>query len=46
MEDRKRQDILLELDKLIEIMSVLRGPDGCPWDKKQDYHSIKENIIE
>src|SRR6056297_3025614 len=27
-------------------MSVLRGPDGCPWDKKQDYYSIKENIIE
>lgn len=27
-------------------MAVLRGPDGCPWDKKQDYYSIKENIIE
>lgn len=46
MEERKRKDILFELDKLIEIMSVLRGPDGCPWDKKQNYYSIKENIIE
>src|SRR6056297_1262630 len=27
-------------------MAVLRGPNGCPWDKKQDYYSIKENIIE
>ncbi|OEG63577.1 MAG: nucleoside triphosphate pyrophosphohydrolase [Halanaerobium sp. MDAL1] len=27
-------------------MAVLRGPGGCPWDKKQDYYSIKENIIE
>ena len=46
MDVRKRKSILNELDKLIEIMAVLRGPDGCPWDKKQDYHSIKENIIE
>jgi MazG family protein len=43
---RKRKSILEELDKLIEVMAVLRGPDGCPWDKKQDYYSIKENIIE
>lgn len=27
-------------------MAVLRGPDGCPWDRKQDYYSIKGNIIE
>ena len=46
MDARKRKSILAELDKLIEVMAVLRGPDGCPWDKKQDYHSIKENIIE
>ena len=46
MDVRKRKSILEELDKLIEVMSVLRGPNGCPWDKKQDYHSIKENIIE
>ena len=46
MDAEKRKTILEELDKLIEVMSVLRGPDGCPWDKKQDYYSIKENIIE
>lgn len=46
MDVRKRKSILEELDKLIEVMAVLRGPDGCPWDKKQDYYSIKENIIE
>ncbi len=46
MDARKRKSILDELDKLIEVMSILRGPDGCPWDKKQDYYSIKENIIE
>lgn len=46
MKEEKRKEILIELEKLIEIMSVLRGPDGCPWDRKQDYYSIKENIIE
>lgn len=46
MDAGKRKSILKELDKLIKVMSVLRGPDGCPWDKKQDYYSIKENIIE
>jgi len=46
LDARKRESILEELDKLIKVMSVLRGPDGCPWDKKQDYYSIKENIIE
>jgi len=46
LDAEKRDDILKELDKLIEVMAILRGPDGCPWDKKQDYYSIKENIIE
>jgi MazG family protein len=46
LDSRNRKLILEELDKLIEVMSVLRGPDGCPWDKKQDYYSIKANIIE
>jgi tetrapyrrole methylase family protein/MazG family protein len=41
-----RNEILKELDQLIKVMAVLRGPDGCPWDRKQDYYSIKGNIIE
>lgn len=46
MEAQIKKKILTELDKLIEVMALLRGPDGCPWDKKQNYYSIKENIIE
>lgn len=46
MKEQRKKEILAELDKLIEVMAVLRGPEGCPWDKKQDYYSIKENIIE
>ena len=33
-------------DKLVEIMRVLRGPDGCPWDKEQDSFSIRGNLLE
>ncbi len=35
-----------QLQKLIKIMETLRGPDGCPWDKSQDYFSLQPYIIE
>lgn len=31
---------------LLQIMSILRGPDGCIWDREQDHHSIRNNLIE
>ncbi|WP_110926089.1 bifunctional methyltransferase/pyrophosphohydrolase YabN [Bacillus massiliglaciei] len=35
-----------EFSKLREIIRVLRGPDGCPWDKKQTHESLKKYVIE
>lgn len=35
-----------EFDKLLLIMEELRGPEGCPWDKEQDFYSLKPYIIE
>lgn len=35
-----------EFDKLLSVMKELRGPEGCPWDKKQDFYSLKPYIIE
>ena len=32
--------------ELIETMKKLRSPDGCPWDRKQDYESLRPHIIE
>jgi tetrapyrrole methylase family protein/MazG family protein len=32
--------------KLVEIIDTLRGPGGCPWDRKQDHKSLKPYIIE
>lgn len=31
---------------LEEIMSELRGPNGCDWDKKQNHETLKKYIIE
>ena len=35
-----------EFDRLVEIVKILRSPNGCPWDKAQTLESIVENIIE
>jgi tetrapyrrole methylase family protein/MazG family protein len=32
--------------KLREIIAVLRGPNGCPWDRKQTHQSLKKYLIE
>ena len=34
------------MSDLIEIMKMLRGENGCPWDKEQDHHSIRKNFLE
>ena len=31
---------------LKEIISTLRGPHGCPWDRKQTHASLKKYLIE
>lgn len=31
---------------LVELVERLRGPDGCPWDKKQTTSSIKIYLLE
>lgn len=31
---------------LVEIMKILRGRDGCPWDIEQTHKSIRNNFIE
>jgi tetrapyrrole methylase family protein/MazG family protein len=31
---------------LKEIIARLRGPDGCPWDKKQTHASLKPFLVE
>lgn len=33
-------------EHLKSIVSILRSPDGCPWDREQTHHSIRKNLIE
>jgi tetrapyrrole methylase family protein/MazG family protein len=33
-------------DELVQLMTTLRGPDGCPWDRKQTLADLKAYIIE
>ena len=32
--------------ELVEIMSRLRGENGCPWDKEQNHDSLKRYLVE
>lgn len=33
-------------DDLVRLMTRLRGPDGCPWDRKQTLPDLKAYVIE
>ncbi len=35
-----------KIEELEKIVARLRGPDGCPWDKKQTASSFKSYLIE
>jgi len=32
--------------ELVRIMARLRGPEGCPWDRKQTFDTIKAYLLE
>ncbi|MFP7300257.1 nucleoside triphosphate pyrophosphohydrolase [Neobacillus niacini] len=40
------QIMLKTFSKLREIIAVLRGPNGCPWDKEQTHETLKKYLIE
>ncbi|MCS7065957.1 MAG: MazG family protein, partial [Fimbriimonadales bacterium] len=31
---------------LVEIVAILRGPEGCPWDREQTHKSLKPYVVE
>lgn len=33
-------------DDLVQLMTTLRGPNGCPWDRKQTLPDLKPFVIE
>ena len=32
-------------DELKQVVEKLLGPEGCPWDKEQTQHSLKEMLL-
>jgi len=34
------------LEKLIEVISILRSPNGCKWDREQTHKSLRPNMLE
>jgi len=35
-----------KLHQLLDIMARLRSPDGCPWDREQNFDTIKKYTVE
>ncbi|OHD54400.1 MAG: hypothetical protein A2Y33_04465 [Spirochaetes bacterium GWF1_51_8] len=35
-----------EFDRLFEIVRTLRSENGCPWDKEQTLHTMRDSLIE
>ena len=35
-----------DMQELIEIVSILRSPDGCEWDKAQTFESMKKCLAD
>ncbi len=32
--------------EFVRVIAILRGPDGCPWDRVQTHESLRKNMIE
>ena len=41
-EEKKTHD----MSELLEIISILCGPDGCPWDKEQTHETLKKCLVD
>lgn len=35
-----------DFEDLVVLLEVLRSEEGCPWDREQDHHSIRKDLIE
>jgi uncharacterized protein YabN with tetrapyrrole methylase and pyrophosphatase domain len=42
----KRRKTRPAIQDLLAIMSRLRSPSGCPWDREQNHHSLRYHAVE
>lgn len=33
-------------DEFVRMIAILRGPEGCPWDRAQDHLSLRRHMLE
>ena len=36
------ENVKHDIKELVEIVNILRSPNGCEWDRAQDFNSMKE----
>ena len=51
IDKQKKMEYLLECERytfedLVDIVEILRGEGGCPWDREQTHKSIRKDFIE
>lgn len=39
-------DAAVQFTRLLDIMTALRAPDGCPWDREQTIDTLKKYVLE
>lgn len=52
--EKDKKDIILKktdtpgnaFDRLIKILTILRSPEGCPWDREQTINPFYKNLLE
>ena len=37
---------VFDFKDVMDVMHILRSPNGCPWDREQTHESIRKNVIE
>lgn len=45
-EERMSDSESPRIDKLVDLVSRLRAPDGCPWDRKQTIDDLRAYLLE
>jgi tetrapyrrole methylase family protein / MazG family protein len=37
---------IFDFQRLLDVVARLRGPDGCPWDRKQTHETLARHMVE
>ena len=40
------EDEIFDFQRLVDLIAVLRSPEGCPWDRAQTHESLARHMVE